>query len=67
MYLALQADLEPLRGEIPTGFHILSFGDAERFVTVEVFTENGYENDLVTRRCAVPERGRSRPGYNGGR
>ncbi|MBI2525468.1 MAG: S9 family peptidase [Candidatus Rokubacteria bacterium] len=46
---SLQADLEPLRRGIPTGFHMLSFDDAERFVTVEVFTEKGFENYLVDR------------------
>ena len=45
----MQADLDPLRRGIPTGFHILSVDDAERFVTVEVFTEKGFENYLVDR------------------
>ena len=46
---SLQADLEPLRRGIPTGFHVLSLDDAERFVTVELFTEKGFENYLVDR------------------
>ncbi len=46
---SLQADLEPLRREVPTGMHILSLDDAERLVTVEVFTEKGFESYLVDR------------------
>ena len=47
----LQTDLELLRHDTPTGVHILSLDDAERFVTAEVFTEKGYENYLVDRRA----------------
>ena len=46
---SLQADLEPLRRGSPTGFHILSVDAAGRFLTVEVFTEKGFENYLVDR------------------
>ncbi|OGK89205.1 MAG: hypothetical protein A2X50_08855 [Candidatus Rokubacteria bacterium GWF2_70_14] len=54
---SLQADLEPLRRGSPTGFHILSVDAAGRFLTVEVFTERGYENYL-----GAPARpGRQRP------
>jgi len=47
---ALEADLAVLRRHSPTGLRILSFDDGERLVTVEVFTEKGYENYLVDRR-----------------
>ena len=47
---ALGADLAVLRRQTPTGFYIVSLDDAERLVTVEVFTEKGPENWLVDRR-----------------
>ncbi|MBI4590544.1 MAG: S9 family peptidase [Candidatus Rokubacteria bacterium] len=47
---SLETDLQLLRRDSPTGFHILSFDADERYVTVEVFTEKGYENYLVDRR-----------------
>jgi dipeptidyl aminopeptidase/acylaminoacyl peptidase len=47
---ALDADLALLRRDTPTGLRILSFDDSERFVTIEVFTEKGYESYLVDRR-----------------
>jgi dipeptidyl aminopeptidase/acylaminoacyl peptidase len=34
----------------PTGQHIMSIDDEERLVTVEVFTEKGYESHLIDRR-----------------
>jgi dipeptidyl aminopeptidase/acylaminoacyl peptidase len=48
---ALDADLALLRRDTPTGLRILSFDDSERFMTVEVFTEKGYESYLVDRRA----------------
>src|SRR5437016_14187793 len=47
---ALEADLAVFRRHSPTGLRLLSFDDGERLVTVEVFTEKGYENHLVDRR-----------------
>src|SRR5439155_14003821 len=44
---ALEADLAVFRRHSPTGLRLLSFDDGERLVTVEVFTEKGYENHLV--------------------
>ena len=46
----LEADLEILRQDTRTGFHLFSFDADERLVTVQVFTEKGYENFLVDRR-----------------
>ncbi len=46
----LEADLQILRREVPTGLHISGFGADERLVTAQVFTEKGYENYLVDRR-----------------
>jgi dipeptidyl aminopeptidase/acylaminoacyl peptidase len=48
---ALDADLALLRRGTPAGLRILSFDDSERLVTVEVFTEKGYESYLVDRRA----------------
>lgn len=47
---ALEKDLEPLRHSTPSGFFIGSLDHDERLVTVQVFTEKGYENYLVDRR-----------------
>ncbi|MGH7324154.1 MAG: S9 family peptidase [Candidatus Rokuibacteriota bacterium] len=47
---SLGRDVELLRGNTPTGFYILSLDDDERLVTVEIFTEKGFENHLVDRR-----------------
>jgi dipeptidyl aminopeptidase/acylaminoacyl peptidase len=47
---SLQADLQLLQGADPTGFHVLSFDADEQLVTVQVFTEKGYETYLVDRR-----------------
>lgn len=47
---SLQTDLQLLRRDTPTGFHILSFDDDERLVTVQVFDEKGSEYHLVDRR-----------------
>jgi len=57
---ALDADLALLRRDTPTGLRIQSFDDSERLMTVEVFTEKGYESYLVDRRTKERRRlGRS--------